>query len=115
MLRQKTHKQSFIRFKRWSRMGYAVFAGIHKVISIGTLSKTISEKALKKAKSITSTILFYNNELFNLVDSDIELEFLSNEIQLKAISTTAISNVNCHREIITLHHTKLFPTSDCFS
>lgn len=101
----QTHKQTSIRFKRWSRKSYAVFAGIHKVISIGALSAVISEKSLKKVKSGALSFLFFNNELFHSENDEAELEFSLNEIQLAVISTPAISNVNCHQEIIKLHYT----------
>lgn len=37
-----------IRFRRWNRKNYAVFAGIDKEISIGNLRSTISDKLYLK-------------------------------------------------------------------
>lgn len=41
-----------IRFRRWSRKPYAIFMGLKKNISIGTLTKGIIEKALPKNNTL---------------------------------------------------------------
>ena len=56
-----------IRFRRWSRKNYAIFAGLHKIISIGQLAVNICEMALKKAhltflESVISVSDFAINE-----------------------------------------------------
>ncbi|NLO69738.1 MAG: hypothetical protein GX102_02055 [Porphyromonadaceae bacterium] len=56
-----------IRFRRWSRKGYAVFAGLNKVISIGRIGSSISDKALLKNKRtsiFSSFFTFDNSDLF---------------------------------------------------
>ncbi|MDR0895834.1 MAG: adenosylmethionine--8-amino-7-oxononanoate transaminase [Prevotellaceae bacterium] len=37
-----------LRFRQWSRKGYAVFAGLGKCITIGTLSKSVADSSLAK-------------------------------------------------------------------
>jgi len=47
---------STIRFRRWTRKNYAVFAGLHREISIGHISFDICEKALLKSGKKTEDI-----------------------------------------------------------
>ena len=46
------HKQPSFVFKRWSRKGYAIFAGLHRHIVIGTLSISICYAAMLKIDSL---------------------------------------------------------------
>lgn len=39
-----------IRFRRWSRKGYAVFASLSKAVTIGVVQFSIEKQALKKTK-----------------------------------------------------------------
>jgi len=41
--------QQSLRFRRWNRAGYAVFASLAGVVSIGVLTSSISEKSLDKS------------------------------------------------------------------
>lgn len=41
--------QKSLRFRRWNRAGYAVFASLAGVVSIGVLTSSISEKSLDKS------------------------------------------------------------------
>ncbi len=41
-------KKSSIRFRRWSRKEYAVFASLGKCVTIGCLSKSVADKSLAK-------------------------------------------------------------------
>jgi hypothetical protein len=51
-----------IRFRRWNRASYAVFAGIDKEISIGNLRSTISDKLYLKTIDTKSDIEFNDND-----------------------------------------------------
>lgn len=42
------HKSTFLRFKRWSRKAYAVFASLGKVVNIGRLAVGIAEASERK-------------------------------------------------------------------
>ena len=44
--------QKSMRFRRWNRAGYAVFASLAGVVSIGVLTSSISEKSLGKSENI---------------------------------------------------------------
>lgn len=51
MFRQYFHNQGpVIRFKRWSRKGYAAFMSLHRQVSIGALAVEISDRIGKKSK-----------------------------------------------------------------
>lgn len=39
-----------VRFRRWTRKNYAIFAGLNKIISIGRLALSICETTFAKAK-----------------------------------------------------------------
>ncbi len=55
-----------IRFRRWNRASYAVFAGIDKEISIGNLRSTISDKLYLKTIDTKSDIEFNDNDNNNV-------------------------------------------------
>lgn len=87
------HTASTIRFRRWSRVGYAVFCSLSCSVTIGSLSVSVSDKTLQKADGITM------NELhFSVTDADskekevLELEAALQQIQ--EISLSEISNDN---------------------
>ena len=40
---------SSIRFRRWSRASYAVFASLHRAVSIGRISADIADASLSKS------------------------------------------------------------------
>lgn len=46
------YKCRLIRFRRWSRNNFAIFAGLKANIAIGCLSKDIVDRLLPKTKSI---------------------------------------------------------------
>ncbi|UKI39896.1 MAG: hypothetical protein L6V35_03975 [Alistipes putredinis] len=41
---------SSIRFRRWSRASYAVFASLHRAVSIGRISADIADASLSKKR-----------------------------------------------------------------
>jgi len=43
--------QKSLRFRRWNRAGYAVFASLAGVVTIGVLTSSISEKSLDKSEN----------------------------------------------------------------
>lgn len=43
-----------LRFKRWSRKGYAAFVSLHRQVSIGALSVEISDRIGSKSKTQTA-------------------------------------------------------------
>jgi hypothetical protein len=44
---------STLRFRRWSRVGYAVFCSLSCCVSIGALAVSVSDKTLQKSEGIS--------------------------------------------------------------
>ena len=57
MKTKKTHIASSIRFRRWSRVGYAVFCSLARTVTIGSLAVSISDKSLQKAVGVSKRIV----------------------------------------------------------
>ena len=49
-----SHKAGSIRFRRWSRKGYAVFVSLRIVVTIGHVCRSIADAALSKNKSFSA-------------------------------------------------------------
>lgn len=49
-----SHKAGSIRFRRWSRKGYAVFVSLRIVVTIGHVCRSIADAALGKNKSFST-------------------------------------------------------------
>jgi hypothetical protein len=47
------HTNSTLRFRRWSRVGYAVFCSLSCCVSIGALAISVSDKTLQKSEGIS--------------------------------------------------------------
>lgn len=48
-----SQKSYSLRFRRWSRKAWAVFASLGQVVTIGSLRVPVSEQSLTKANSMT--------------------------------------------------------------
>jgi len=83
------HTASTIRFRRWSRVGYAVFSSLACSVTIGSLSVSVSDKTLQKADGITM------NELhFSVTDDDSkEKEVLELEAVLQQMQEASLSKI----------------------
>ena len=46
-----SHKAGSIRFRRWSRKGYAVFVSLRIVVTIGHVCRSIADAALSKNRT----------------------------------------------------------------
>jgi hypothetical protein len=65
--KQYTKKHgNILRFKRWSRAKYAVFASISSCVSIGRLKASIADCLLKKQENSLSE----NNTIFKINDTE---------------------------------------------
>ncbi len=102
------HNQNYIRFKRWSRKNYAVFAGLNKVISIGKIAVEICEKSLQKTFSNISEFLAFNKENNDSELDEDNLKFQTNEIQLLAVNTPIVSSGISHQDYTYLNNNVLF-------
>jgi len=79
MSKTQHFKQKNIRFRRWSRVGYAVFVSLSAAVSIGCLSVSISDKSViksKKAVYISENMLNINitEEQDKISDLELHLE-----------------------------------------
>lgn len=81
------------RFKRWSRKNFAIFAALHKVISIGKISVAICEKSLEKTKTWISNFLFQNDDVLTPENEDNQDELAWNEIQFISTLIPTIANI----------------------
>ena len=66
-----------LRFRRWSRMGYAVFCSLACSVSIGSLSISVSDKTLQKSTSHTINNEDSNTLEFGFDDSETDLSELN--------------------------------------
>ncbi len=66
-----------IRFRRWSRAGYAVFCSLACTVTIGCVDISISDKSLQKAAGISENSLCAMAD--NSESSDQEMEILELE------------------------------------
>ncbi|WP_301705341.1 hypothetical protein [uncultured Parabacteroides sp.] len=57
MRKQHTYKPVALRFKRWSRKGYAAFISIQHAVTIGQLSANVSERFQVKNGCIHASVL----------------------------------------------------------
>jgi hypothetical protein len=48
---------SFVRFRRWSRAGYAVFRSLACSVSIGHLAVSVSDKSFLKTRNVAADTL----------------------------------------------------------
>jgi hypothetical protein len=74
-----------LRFRRWSRAGYAVFVSMTCAVTIGVLAVSVCEKS--EVKSIAGSIL-KNEFAFLTAEED---ESKGSEVLLKAIEIAIIS------------------------
>lgn len=57
MHKQASHTAKSIRFRRWSRAGYAIFCSLTCSVTIGCVAISISDKSLQKAIGTSSSVL----------------------------------------------------------
>jgi len=82
-----------LRFRRWSRAGYAIFCSLSRAVTIGCLAISISDKSLQKAMGISKssvTALEPETESRDKSTELMELEAFLQQIQ----ETSLILNVS---------------------
>lgn len=80
MNKKAQHQNSTIRFRRWSRVGYAVFCSLSCCVSIGALAVSVSDKTLQKSEGISMTrvhsaLSTVDGSENNPVDDGVEVAF----------------------------------------
>ncbi len=81
------NKTSTIRFRRWSRVGYAIFRSLACNVSIGALSISVSDKTLQKADGVTMNDLhFITSNATGKEKDDAESEAVLQQIKIATLS-----------------------------
>ena len=78
MKTKKIKATSSIRFRRWSRAGYAIFCSLACAVTIGCVCISISDKSLQKAVGVSK------NSLCVLADETESPDRLSELLELEA-------------------------------
>lgn len=99
-----TYKSSTLRFKRWSRKGYAAFISIQRSVTIGQLKSSLTERFQKKNISLHNVIssIWNNNHEIDEKEDDSLGYFgeglLSNTLSL-AMLTTIIATESDYNQV----------------
>ena len=77
---KKITQHIVIRFRRWTRKGYAIFSSLGRCVTIGTLGREVADASLKKQKAgisvnpeRTDKNVFYDNEPEDDLPDDIAI------------------------------------------
>ena len=93
------HISSSLRFRRWSRAGYAVFCSLGCSVTIGSLAVSISDKSLQKSTGVSKCPVISFASDFESVDKSPELSELEAVLcQVKELSffeNTTVSAAAC--------------------
>src|ERR1035437_4127656 len=84
MTSTKEHNTKSIRFRRWSRAGYAIFCSLACTVTIGCVAVSISDKSLQKAVGTTVTslnLLSAESDSPDTLNEKAELELAINQLQ----------------------------------
>lgn len=94
MRRPCIYKSSALRFKRWSRKGYAAFISIQRAVTIGQLKSSLTERFQKKNISHHNIIgsIMGNNQEYDEMASD-GMGYSEEELSMDAISLVALRAV----------------------
>lgn len=95
---------SFVRFRRWSRAGYAVFRSLACSVSIGHLAVSVSEKSLLKTRNVSSDALYLvGTEVAEKEDNPIEFSLLEsvflNIAKIALFETKTVKTVACEQGV----------------
>lgn len=81
------NKSKSIRFRRWSRKGYAVFCSLSKNVTIGRVCVSICDLSLKKSSQTSSNKVIntiskkeideYEDELSDFIESQFDVQLLA--------------------------------------
>jgi len=63
MNKQNLFTASVLRFRRWSRAGYAVFCSLASSVTIGVLSVSVSDKSCQKSGCVLTNALTSSSQI----------------------------------------------------
>ncbi|MHB9143130.1 MAG: hypothetical protein ACYC25_14765 [Paludibacter sp.] len=87
------NRTSTIRFRRWSRVGYAIFSSLACNVSIGALSISVSDKTLQKADGKTMNELhFFTSKTDTQETDEVESEAILHQTQIAFLSEISFDN-----------------------
>jgi hypothetical protein len=84
-----------IRFRRWSRAGYAIFCSLACTVTIGCLAISISDKSLEKSARVSTSALClvdFNDESSDKLKQAAELESALLQTQEATIMQIVVDN-----------------------
>ncbi len=91
MKKQQTNSVKDIRFRRWTRKSYAVFAGLNKVISIGKVKAGICDRTSLKTNSLSVVNAVFEGNLLKTCNETEKAEdllfdnLLQTNLQISAV------------------------------
>lgn len=101
MKTQKAKAPSSIRFRRWSRAGYAIFCSLACAVTIGCVAVSISDKSLQKAAGVSNSSvcsLVADSDSKDKPDGLPELEVTLQQLQESILlNSTSDSAAACHQ------------------
>ena len=104
MKSKKNQNAKSIRFRRWSRAGYAVFCSLACSVTIGCIAISISDKSLQKAVGVSSGALCTvcsDDESADKLKQAAELELSLQLIQESTLTQiTFDSTVACGQQVL---------------
>ncbi|NDP21682.1 MAG: hypothetical protein GZ091_11470 [Paludibacter sp.] len=101
---------STIRFRRWSRAGYAVFCSLGNNVTIGCLDIATSDKSLQKSVSnannkVSSCYTDVESEESNIEKSELKLtKFQLLQTMLSEITFDSAAACEIHLYTFIIHH-----------
>ena len=106
-MKTKNYKAvSSLRFRRWSRAGYAIFCSLARAVTIGSVVASISDKSLQKAVGVTKSSLF---QVATETESRDRLKGLTDlEATLHNIRETSLLNISFDSAAACYHFTPIF-------
>jgi len=105
MFKQAVYKAKSLRFRRWSRAGYAMFCSLACSVTIGNVAISISDKSLQKSIGTTSTVIGVDADSEEKESSELEVT-LQQVQETTLIQTTFDSAAACGQtsSYIFIHH-----------
>ena len=92
MRTKKVQAASPIRFRRWSRAGYAIFCSLACTVTIGCVCVSISDKSLQKAVGISDNSLL--TVAADTESRDKSMELTEQEATIHQIQETALAVIS---------------------
>jgi hypothetical protein len=104
------HTPKSIRFRRWSRAGYAVFCSLACSVTIGCVAISISDKSLQKSNNtafIACSTVGTDSDSPEKIKAESELELTLQKIQEVTVSQMLVDNATACGHVtsyIFIHH-----------